>query len=72
MSFQQDRRKAGGFDIYMYYAPGRFVNLVQKDVVQVMNYNQSGQSFRVFYNEQAPNLSFRKLGLCLTKVPDHP
>jgi hypothetical protein len=43
-------------DIRMSYASGRFANVIQDDVVEVLNYNGTpGEDFRVYYPQQAPS-----------------
>ncbi len=47
---------SGGKTIFMNYQPNPVSNLIQKDEVYVVDYNQvAGDNFRVYYNQADPN-----------------
>jgi hypothetical protein len=49
-------------NLSMNYRIDRFSNLVQKDVVEVYDYDRTGTDFRVFYAEQEPSFVIPRTG----------
>ncbi len=71
--FEESRRVLeGGANIVMNYDDGRFANLIQKDLVQVVNYDNSGLSFRLYYHQQAPGYIVPRTGSRSDLGPNSP
>ncbi len=60
-------------DIRMTYASGRFANVIQDDVVEVLNYNgTTGEDFRAYYPQQAPSYVVPMTGSAISTAPISP
>jgi hypothetical protein len=72
VDFAPDSRGISRSNIELRYAPGRFTNLIQKDLVQVVNYDRTGRDYRLFFPQQAPSFVVPQTGSMSNVGPGSP
>jgi G8 domain len=72
VDFAADSRGVSSSNIEMKYFAGRFTNLAQKDVVQVVNYDNTGKDYRLYYSQQAPDFIVPQTGSLSFAGPGSP